>query len=147
MINKKISFGIFIVVITIFTINFLITLPKPQQQIKDNIIEKQDVQFKILTSDELAAVLEKKDFFFINVHIPYEGEIKNTDVFIPYDKIAENIDKLPKDKNIKIVLYCRSGRMSEIAAKELIKLGYTNISHLEGGMIDWEKKGYEIIKN
>lgn len=147
MINKKISFGIFIVVITIFTINFLVTLLKPQQQIKDNIIEKQDIQFKILTSDELAAALEKKDFFFINVHIPYEGEIKNTDVFIPYDKIAENIDKLPKDKNIKIVLYCRSGRMSEIAAKELIKLGYTNISHLGGGMIDWEKKGYEIIKN
>lgn len=108
---------------------------------------QQGVAFGTLTSKELAIALDKKDFFFINVHVPYEGEIKNTDVFIPYDQMSANLDKLPQDKNEKIVLYCRSGRMSEIAAKELAKFGYTNISHLGGGMIDWEKNGYEIIKN
>ncbi len=103
--------------------------------------------FSTLSSDKLASMLEKKDFFFVNVHVPYEGEIKNTDAFIPYDKIADNLDKLPKDKNARIVLYCRSGRMSEIAAKELVRLGYTNVSHLGGGMIEWEKNVYDIIKN
>lgn len=83
----------------------------------------------------------------MNVHIPYEGEIKNTNAFIPYDKIVDNLDKLPTDKNTKIVLYCQSGRMSEIAARKLTGLGYTQVSHLSGGMIDWEKNGYEIIKN
>ncbi len=91
-------------------------------------------------------MLKQKDFFFVNVHVPYEGEIQNTDVFIPYNEIASNLDKLPKDKNAKIVLYCRSGRMSGIAAQTLIKLGYTNVSHLAGGMIAWEKSGYVIIK-
>src|SRR3990167_11357890 len=104
------------------------------------------VNFTTLTSVQLATVLKQKDFFFVNVHVPYEGEIKNTDAFIPYDTIADNLDKLPKDKNAKIVLYCRSGRMSEIAARELSQLGYTQISHLSGGMIDWKKDGYEIIK-
>lgn len=99
-----------------------------------------------LTPDELALMLKQKDFFFVNVHVPYEGEIQNTDVFIPYNEIASNLDKLPKDKNAKIVLYCRSGRMSGIAAQTLIKLGYTNVSHLAGGMIAWEKSGYVIIK-
>ncbi len=99
-----------------------------------------------LTSKELAVMLEKKDFFFVNVHIPYEGEIQNTDAFIPYDKIADNLDKLPKDKNAKIVLYCMSDRMSKIAGDELLRLGYTNVSHLSGGMVDWEKSGFEIIK-
>lgn len=103
-------------------------------------------KFAAISSRELATALERKDFFLVNVHIPYEGEIKNTDAFIPYDKVADNLGKLPQDKNAKIVLYCRSGRMSEIAAKELAKLGYANISHLAGGMIDWEKNGYEIIK-
>lgn len=82
----------------------------------------------------------------MNVHTPYEGEIKNTDAFIVFDKIADNLDKLPKDKSAKIVLYCRSGRMSEIAARELMVLGYTQVSHLSGGMIDWKKSGYEIIE-
>ncbi len=99
-----------------------------------------------LTSGELESMLEKKDFFFVNVHIPYEGEIKNTDAFIPYNEIANNLDKLPKDKNAKIVLYCRSGRMSGIAGETLTDLGYTNVSHLAGGMLDWERNGYEIIK-
>ena len=102
--------------------------------------------FATLTSLQLAAMLEKKDFFFVNVHTPYEGEIKNTDAFIVFDRIADNLDKLPKDKTASIVLYCRSGRMSEIAAGELAQLGFSQVSHLSGGMIDWEKSGYEVIE-
>ena len=105
---------------------------------------KQD--FAILKSADLAVMFRKNDFLFINVHVPYEGEIANTDVFIPYDKIAENLDNLPKDKGTKIVLYCRSGRMSEIAARVLIHRGYTRVSHLAGGMNDWKQSGYQIIE-
>ena len=101
--------------------------------------------FTTLTSDQLAAMLRQKDFYFVNVHIPYEGEIKNTDAFIVFDKIAENLDRLPKNKDEKIVLYCRSGRMSEIAAQELARLGYSHVSHLAGGMIDWKRSGYEVL--
>ena len=45
------------------------------------------------------------------------------------------------------MLYCKSGRMSEIVARELTQLGYMQITHLSGGMIDWKKNGYEIVKN
>ncbi|HEX8009881.1 MAG TPA: rhodanese-like domain-containing protein [Casimicrobiaceae bacterium] len=102
--------------------------------------------FGTLTGAQLAAMLQRKDFFFVNVHIPYAGEIRNTDAFIAFDKIADNLDKLPADKSAKIVLYCQSGRMSEIAARELARLGYSRVSHLAGGMIDWKKSGYEIIQ-
>jgi len=106
----------------------------------------QEQNFATLKSADLAAMLQKKDFLFVNVHVPYEGEIANTDAFIPYDKIAESLDKLPKDKSTKIVLYCRSGRMSEIAARALLQLGYARVSHLAGGMIDWKQSGHQIIE-
>ena len=105
-----------------------------------------EISFATLTSSQLAAMLEKKDFFLVNVHTPYEGEIKNTDAFIAFDKVADNLDKLPKDRTARIVLYCRSGRMSEIAAQELVQLGFSQVSHLSGGMIDWKKSGYEVIQ-
>ncbi|MBI3673447.1 MAG: rhodanese-like domain-containing protein, partial [Rhizobiales bacterium] len=78
-----------------------------------------------LSAQELAAKLAAKDFFFVNVHIPYAGEIDKTDAFIPFDKIAENLSKFPADKAAAIVIYCRSGRMSDLATKELVARGYT----------------------
>ena len=99
-----------------------------------------------INTDELKTILNNKDFVFVNVHIPFEGNIADTDLSIPYDQITEpaNLAQLPADKNAKIVLYCRSGRMSAIAAEKLIKLGYTNIWNLKGGMLGWERAGFGI---
>lgn len=101
-----------------------------------------------VTPDELNTMLKNKDFTFINVHIPFEGNIEDTDLSIPYDQITEAsyLAQLPTDKNAKIVLYCRSGRMSQIATEALVKLGYTNVLDLAGGMVDWEQAGYELEK-
>ena len=55
-------------------------------------------------ADTLKGMIEKKDFLFINVHIPYEGEIEGTDLFIPYNEIQKNLNKFPSDKDAKIVL-------------------------------------------
>ena len=89
-------------------------------------------------------MLKNKDFYFVNVHTPYEGEIEKTDAFIPYDEIENNLNKLPKDKNARVVLYCRSGRMSAEASQKLADLGYTNILNLFLGMHDWQSKGYRL---
>lgn len=98
------------------------------------------------TPDELKTMLKDKDFVFVNVHIPFAGNIANTDLSIPYDRITEPsyLSQLPADKNAQIVLYCQSGRMSAIAAEALVKLGYTDIWNLEGGMLGWEQAGFEI---
>jgi rhodanese-related sulfurtransferase len=93
----------------------------------------------------LAAMLESKDFPMINVHIPYEGEIERTDLFIPFDEIARNLDQLPADKDARVVLYCRSGSMSATAARELVSLGYTDVWNLDGGMIAWKQAGFPVL--
>ena len=63
-------------------------------------------------------------------------------ILIPEYEIADRAEKELPDKNQLILVYCRSGRRSKIAAEELVKLGYTNVKEF-GGIIDWE---YDIVK-
>ena len=63
-------------------------------------------------------------------------------ILIPEYEIADRAEKELLDKNQLILVYCRSGRRSKIAAEELVKLGYTNVKEF-GGIIDWK---YEIVK-
>jgi rhodanese-related sulfurtransferase len=116
-----------------------------QTQESYEVIQAEGGSYKNINSAQLREMLQHKDFFFVNTHIPYEGEIESTDAFVPYNEIEAHLNTLPSDKNAKIVLYCRSGRMSEIAAKTMVKLGYTNIWNHTGGMINWERQGHKLI--
>ena len=70
-----------------------------------------------------------------------EGHIPRA-ILIPEYEIADRAEKELPDKDQLILVYCRSGRRSKIAAEELVKLGYTNVKEF-GGIIDWK---YEIVK-
>jgi phage shock protein E len=98
------------------------------------------------TPDQLAEMLKRDDFLFVNTHIPYEGEIEQTDAFIAFAESGpQRVGDYPADKDAQVVLYCRSGRMSAIVAEELVTAGYTNVWNLDGGMIAWEQAGYEVM--
>ena len=121
-----------------------VNTPTPAKEVDGQKVSVSGGSYINVSPDELNTMLANKDFTFINVHIPFEGNIAKTDVSIPYNQIGQNLDKLPATKDAKIVLYCRSGRMSSIAAEMLVKHGFTNVWNLDGGMVDWEKAGLPI---
>jgi len=70
-----------------------------------------------------------------------EGHIPNA-ILIPYTEIDAKAEEILTDKDTQILVYCRSGRRSKIAAESLANLGYTNVKEF-GGIIDWK---YEVVK-
>ena len=63
-------------------------------------------------------------------------------ILIPYTQIEAKANEMLPDKDQLILVYCRSGRRSKIAAEALAELGYTNIKEF-GGILDWH---YEVEK-
>ena len=103
------------------------------------------VPYQNLTPGQVKMMLQRKDFTLVNVHIPYEGEIQPTDAFVPYTEAAAKVPRLVPNRQAKIVVYCQTGRMSAIAADTLVRLGYTRVFNLEGGMVAWKQAGYPIV--
>jgi len=120
------------------------TLPAPAAGLGKRI-QAPGGSYTLVTVSESREMLVHKDFPLVNVHVPYYAEIEGTDLFIPYDEIEKHLDKLPA-KDARIVLYCRSGNMSNQAAHVLVALGYTDVYDVEGGMIAWEAAGFPLKK-
>lgn len=99
---------------------------------------------KVITATELNRIMKNEDIFLVDVHSPEQQHIKGTDLFIPYNEINKYQDKLPKDKNTAIYLYCESGPMGNAAAKSLYELGYPNLINLEGGAKAWRQAGLDF---
>jgi len=97
-----------------------------------------------ISSAELNKIMAENDIFLMDVHTPRQPHIKGTDLFIPYNAIEKNKDKLPANKEMAIYLYCEGGPMGNAAARSLHDLGYSNLINLRGGANAWRKDGFKF---
>jgi len=82
----------------------------------------------------------------VSVHVPAAPAIDGTDgtdATIAFDGIVGD-DRLPADRDAAILLHCQTGRMSQTAGRDLLAGGYTDVSHLDGGMDAWARAGLEL---
>lgn len=104
-----------------------------------------DSDYISIPAKEAKELMESEaDYIILDVRAQEEydqGHIPGA-IVIPHTAIeTEAADKLP-DKDQLILVYCRTGRRSKIAAQALAKMGYTNIKEF-GGITDWP---YDVEK-
>lgn len=107
-------------------------------------MEKKAV-YVTITAEEAKKIMDStEDYVLLDVREADEfaaGHIRGA-VLIPYEGIAERAETELPDKRQTILVYCRSGRRSAIAAQSLAELGYTDVRDF-GGMTDWP---YDVVK-
>ena len=96
-----------------------------------------------ITAEEAKQIIDSEEgYIILDVRTQEEydqGHIPGA-IVISHEEIAEKAEDVLTDKDQLILVYCRSGRRSKIAAEALVELGYTNIKEF-GGIIDWP---YEV---
>ena len=96
-----------------------------------------------ITAEEAKQIMDTEEgYVILDVRKQEEydqGHIPGA-IVISHEEIAEKADEVLTDKDQLILVYCRSGRRSKIAAEALVELGYANIKEF-GGIIDWP---YEV---
>lgn len=92
-----------------------------------------------ITSEEAKEIMDSQEGYIIldvRAQEEYEeGHIPGA-IVIPHTEIEDRAEEELPDKGQLILIYCRSGRRSKIAAETLAELGYTNIREF-GGILDW----------
>lgn len=96
----------------------------------ENLLSYEQLQAKITAQEDFVLLDVRSLDEYNSGHIP-------TAVLLPHDEINSKAEALLSDKNKEIVVYCRSGRRSAIAAEALGKLGYTNVQDF-GGISRWQ---------
>ena len=96
-----------------------------------------------ITAEEAKQIMDTEEGYIIldaRTQEEYDqGHIPGA-IVISHEEIAEKAEEVLTDKEQLILVYCRSGRRSKIAAEALVELGYTNIKEF-GGISDWP---YEV---
>lgn len=118
--------------------NYLKSKPKEISQIATESIAK-------ISLEALKEKIDQKEvFYLIDLRSPeeYKKEHIPTAVLIPYPDLEKFKDKILKEA--EVILYCRGEKCgtSLVAAKKLISWGYKDVKVLQGGVKDWQAKGW-----
>ena len=98
-----------------------------------------------ITAEEAKAIMDTEEGYVIldvREQDEYDAGHISGAILIPYTQIEAKANEMLTDKDQLILVYCRSGRRSKLAAEALVELGYTNIKEF-GGILDWP---YEVEK-
>ena len=96
-----------------------------------------------ITAEEAKRIMDSEEGYIIldvREQDEYDAGHISGAILIPYTQIEAKANEMLPDKDQLILVYCRSGRRSKIAAEALAELGYTNIKEF-GGILDWP---YEV---
>ena len=107
------------------------------------LVDEAQQQVSLITCDEYKAILDRGDkHVLLDVREPSEWEEGHMEgaIHIPRGVLEMKAEEAMPDRDIPIIVYCRSGARSALSGETLQEMGYTNVQNLKNGIIGWNKK-------
>jgi len=114
---------------------FLKLIQETRAQVRETTVEAIKDRLDLGEKFKLFDVREESEF--AKDHIPGAEHLGK-------GIIERDIEEAVPDTSAEIVLYCGGGFRSALAASNLMKMGYTNVLSMDGGIRVWREKGYTL---
>lgn len=116
----------------------------PKETVLMKITANKVPDYRVINSEQAKAMIDEGDVLIVDVRTVEEyndGYIPDA-YNVPLDQIEAGIGNVSSSKDDTILVYCRSGNRSKVAARILTEMGYTNVYDF-GGIVDWPYDIYE----
>lgn len=111
-------------------------------------VQEKETGVKNISAAEFRKMADKKEGVILDVRTAEEFAEGHIPGAINIDYNSENfkseVQKLDKNKSYEV--YCRSGKRSSASAEIMNELGFKNVVNLEGGILEWQENGFEVVK-
>ena len=102
-----------------------------------------------IDAEELHRLLESgKDIVVLDVRQPLDllahSEIIPGAVRVPPKEVMEQAGFIPKDKDSVLYCTCVSEKTSRMVLQTALRLQFSRIKFLKGGLAAWKEKGYPV---
>ncbi|MGD8779913.1 MAG: rhodanese-like domain-containing protein [Ignavibacteria bacterium] len=114
-----------------------------------SIVVSDGIEIKAIESETTYKHFLSNDFLFVDSRDQWdfnEGHIKGAINIPEFSFEPDNAELTKIDKSQKLIIYCEGNDcdVSKRLAKELIKLGYSNVYIDLGGWMEWVTLGFPI---
>ena len=112
------------------------------------VINYRQASYREVTSLEAADLIKHEGPLILDVRTPNEysrGHLQNS-VLIPVQELQSRYNELGNHRDREILIYCATGNRSTVASKILIDNGFKHIVNMRGGIYDWSKKNYPVVR-
>jgi len=112
------------------------TIPRETELV--SITGNNSPDYRILNAKQAKAMIDEGGVLIVDVRTrtEYESGYIHEAYNVPLDQIKKSFKNITENKDDKILVYCRSGNRSKVAARILTEMGYTNVYDF-GGIVDW----------
>jgi rhodanese-related sulfurtransferase len=112
------------------------------------VINYRQTSYREVSSREAAELIQTEQPIILDVRTPGEykrGHLKNS-ILIPVQELQNRFKEIGTNKDREILIYCATGNRSTVASKILIDNGFKHIVNMRGGIYDWSKNNYPVVR-
>jgi len=112
------------------------------------VINYRQASYREVSSKDAAELINSEQPIILDVRTPQEyqrGHLPNS-VLIPVQQLQQRYRELGSDHNREVLIYCATGNRSTVASKILIDSGFKHIVNMRGGIYDWSRKNYPVVR-